>query len=80
MSDRLRIGVIVASTRTTRFAEPVAAWVRQRLEARGDLDLDLIDIREVALPYYDLPTPPAGSTPTRPNAAWVGASTPPTGT
>jgi NAD(P)H-dependent FMN reductase len=58
-TDRLRIALIVASTRTTRFADPVAAWVRESLEARGDLDLDLIDVREVALPYYDLPTPPA---------------------
>ena len=58
-TDRLRIALIVASTRTTRFADPVAAWVRESLEARGNLDLDLIDVRDVALPYYDLPTPPA---------------------
>lgn len=58
-TDRTRIAVIVASTRTTRFADPVAAWVQQSLEARGDVDLDVIDIRNVALPAYDLPTPPA---------------------
>jgi NAD(P)H-dependent FMN reductase len=57
--DRPHIAVIIASTRTPRFADPIAAWAREALEARGDLDLDTIDVREVALPYYDLPTPPA---------------------
>jgi NAD(P)H-dependent FMN reductase len=57
--ERPHIALIVASTRTTRFADPIAAWVQQTLEERGDLDLDVLDIREVALPTYDLPTPPA---------------------
>ena len=54
-----RIAVIVASTRTTRLADLVAPWVHRRLQARDDLAIDLIDVRDVALPYYDLPTPPA---------------------
>jgi NAD(P)H-dependent FMN reductase len=59
MRDRLRIAIVVASTRTARFADHVAAWVKESLELRGDLQLDVIDVREVALPYYDLPAPPA---------------------
>jgi NAD(P)H-dependent FMN reductase len=51
--ERPHIALIVASTRTTRFADPIAAWVQQTLEERGDLDLDVLDIREVALPTYD---------------------------
>jgi NAD(P)H-dependent FMN reductase len=58
-TERPRVALIIASTRTTRFADPVAAWVQQTLDARGDLELDVIDVREVALPAYDLPTPPA---------------------
>ncbi|MDX6278115.1 MAG: hypothetical protein QOJ72_2243 [Nocardioidaceae bacterium] len=57
--DRPRIALIVASTRTTRFADPVAAWLQRSLQARSDLDVELVDIRDVALPDYDLPTPPA---------------------
>jgi NAD(P)H-dependent FMN reductase len=59
MSGQLRIAMVVASTRTARFADHIAAWVEESLETRGDLELDLIDVREVALPYYDLPSPPA---------------------
>jgi NAD(P)H-dependent FMN reductase len=59
MSDQLRIAMVVASTRTVRFADHIAAWVEESLETRGDLELDVIDVREIALPYYDLPVPPA---------------------
>jgi NAD(P)H-dependent FMN reductase len=54
-----RIAVIVASTRTTRLADLVVPWVHGRLQARDDLAIDLVDVRDVALPYYDLPIPPA---------------------
>lgn len=54
-----RIALVVASTRTTRLADLVVPWVRQQLDARKDLDLRLIDVREVTLPFYDLPVPPA---------------------
>lgn len=54
-----RIAVLVASTRTTRLADLVVPWVRSQLEARDDLGIDLIDVRDVVLPYYDLPTAPA---------------------
>src|SRR5947209_18137876 len=53
------IALIIASTRTARFADLIAPWVRERLEQRGDLALSIIDVREVTLPFYDLPLPPA---------------------
>ncbi len=58
-STRLRIALIIASTRTTRFADHIAPWVGDRLRSRPEIELDVIDVRDVALPYYDLPTPPA---------------------
>jgi NAD(P)H-dependent FMN reductase len=53
------VAVVVASTRSNRFADHIARWVEDELHERVDLDVDLIDIREVALPPYDLPKPPA---------------------
>lgn len=55
------IALIVASTRTTRFADFVVPWILQRLQQRDDLVIDLIDIRTVSLPFYDLPIPPASA-------------------
>ena len=51
-----RIAVLVASTRTNRFADHPLAWVLPKLD---DFKVDLIDLRDVTLPFYDLPTPPA---------------------
>ncbi len=58
-ADRPLIGVIIASNRAERFADHVIGWLTQQLTIRADLDIDLIDVREVALPFYDLPVPPA---------------------
>lgn len=58
-STRLRIALIIASTRTTRFADLIVPWVDHQLRSRQEIELDVIDVRDVALPYYDLPTPPA---------------------
>jgi NAD(P)H-dependent FMN reductase len=57
--DNPRVAMIVASTRSVRFADHIAAWVQESLAERGDLELDVIDVRETALPDYDLPAPPA---------------------
>ena len=53
------IAIIVASTRTARFADIPLAWVLERAALRSDLTFDVIDLREHQLPYYDLPVPPA---------------------
>ncbi|WP_030914282.1 NADPH-dependent FMN reductase [Streptosporangium amethystogenes] len=48
--DRLRVAVIVGSTRRGRFGPTVAAWFVARARRRADLEVDLIDLAEVALP------------------------------
>ncbi len=54
-----RIGVIVASTRTVRFADHPLAWLTATLAERNDLEFTVIDVREHPLPFYDLPKAPA---------------------
>jgi NAD(P)H-dependent FMN reductase len=51
----MRIAVITGSTRDGRFSEKVAAWVTTRL--RDSVDLDLIDLRDIPLPFFDGPPP-----------------------
>ncbi|GIH23275.1 putative reductase [Acrocarpospora phusangensis] len=50
MTDKLRFAIIIASTRTGRFGPTVAGWVLSRAWRRADLELDLIDLAETALP------------------------------
>jgi len=47
------IEIIVASTRENRFSERAAAWAHQRLADRGDMQVDLLDLRDHPLPFFD---------------------------
>jgi NAD(P)H-dependent FMN reductase len=51
------IQVIISSTRKGRFADRVANWVVEHLKAREDFTVDLLDLREHQLPFFDQPPP-----------------------
>ncbi len=53
MSSKPRIAVIVGSTRPTRFADAPAQWILKQAQARGDMDVELIDLRDHPLPFFD---------------------------
>jgi NAD(P)H-dependent FMN reductase len=42
----LLVQVILASTRGGRFSERAGRWVLERLETRGDMEIELIDLRD----------------------------------
>lgn len=60
---KLRLAVIVGSTRNGRFGPTVATWFATRAAKRADLEVDLIDLAEADLPTTlgdaDEPTPAA---------------------
>ncbi|HEU4946522.1 MAG TPA: NAD(P)H-dependent oxidoreductase [Kribbella sp.] len=47
---KLRLAVIVGSTRKGRFGPTVAQWIAARAGKRADLDVDLIDLADTDLP------------------------------
>ena len=47
------VQVITGTTRSGRFSERVAAWVMPRLAARGDFDVELVDLRDHDLQMFD---------------------------
>src|SRR5436190_11529184 len=47
------VDVITGTTREGRFSERVASWVVHRLSAREDFEVELIDLREHPLPFFD---------------------------
>ena len=53
MSSKPKIAVIIGSTRPTRFADIPAQWILKQAQARGDLDVALVDLREHPLPFFD---------------------------
>jgi NAD(P)H-dependent FMN reductase len=59
MPNPLDIHIIVGSVREGRMALPVARWVAEQMAARDDLNGELIDLREWALPFFAHARPPA---------------------
>jgi NAD(P)H-dependent FMN reductase len=59
----LRLVVVIASRREGRFGPTVANWFVEQVRGRGDLDLDVLDLAEAALPDqlggYGTPAPAA---------------------
>ena len=53
----LNAALIVGSTRPNRFADAVAKWVIEGAKARNDLHLDVLDLRDHPLPFFNEPAP-----------------------
>lgn len=52
------IQVILGSTRQGRAGARVARWFMGHADARTDLDVELVDLRDWPLPFFDQPMPP----------------------
>lgn len=52
MDSKPRIAVIVGSTRPTRFADAPAQWILKQAQARGDMEVELVDLRDHPLPFF----------------------------
>jgi NAD(P)H-dependent FMN reductase len=57
--SKLKIAIILGSTRPGRNGKPVADWVFDKAQARLGADYDLIDLRDHHLPAIDEPIPPS---------------------
>lgn len=57
MTD-LRLGIVLASTRTGRFADRPAAWFAEIAGRRTDAHFELVDLRDYPLPFFDEPKSP----------------------
>lgn len=54
-----RIGVIIGSTRSARFGDKPAEWIAERARALGAFEVELIDLRDFELPFFDEQGSPA---------------------
>lgn len=57
MTDKLKIAIIPSTTRQGRFADKPMAWIKAMMEARGDMAVDVLDLRDHPLPFFDEPAP-----------------------
>jgi NAD(P)H-dependent FMN reductase len=50
-----RIAIIISTTRATRFGDRPATWIHDIAAARGDMDVEIVDLRDYPLPFFDEP-------------------------
>jgi NAD(P)H-dependent FMN reductase len=53
VSAKPKIAVIIGSTRPTRFADKPAQWILKQAQARADIEVELVDLRDHPLPFFD---------------------------
>lgn len=49
----LKIAVVISSTRETRFADKPASWIFDLASKRDDMEVELVDIRDFDLPFFN---------------------------
>lgn len=68
MTKNPHIGIVIGSTREGRFSERAAAWFHRIAARRSDLSVEIIDLRDYPLPFFDEPASPAWVPPKDPVA------------
>ena len=48
-----KIGIIVGSTRAARFGDRPAQWIADAAKAHGDFDVEIVDLRDYPMPFFD---------------------------
>lgn len=51
--SKLKIAVIISSTRPTRFGEIPAKWILEKANQRPEIQAEIVDIRDFDLPFFD---------------------------
>lgn len=67
----MRIMIIIGSVRPGRVGLPIARWVESRASERDGVEVDVVDLVELALPFMDEPSHPRLQQYTQPHTiAW----------
>src|SRR5712692_4712419 len=53
-----RIGIVISTTREGRFGDKPATWIRDLAAARGDLAVEIVDLRDYPMRFFDEPASP----------------------
>ncbi|MDB5614430.1 MAG: reductase [Devosia sp.] len=50
---KLKIAIVIGSTRPTRFADLPAQWILAKANERAEIDAEIVDVRDFDLPLFD---------------------------
>ena len=71
MTTLPKIGLILSTTRATRFADRPAAWLMEIAGRRADAEFEIVDLRDYPMPFFEEDRSPAWTPPANEAArAW----------
>ena len=50
---KVNIGIIISTTRAARFADKPANWIKDIASQRDDLSVEVLDLRDYPMPFFD---------------------------
>ncbi len=62
MSDKIKVKIILGSTRSGRFGEKPARWLLEQAKAEGSFEAELLDLRDYPMPFFDDSVSPSRNT------------------
>ena len=51
--DKLKVKIILGSTRQGRFSDKVGAWMLGEAKKRADIDAEVLDLRDYPMPFFN---------------------------
>ena len=57
MNNKIKVGIIIGSTRQGRFSEHSAKWVENILKTKEEIEVEVLDLKKYNLPFFDGPSP-----------------------
>ena len=51
--SKLKIAIVISTTRATRFGHKPAEWVKSIAAERSDMAVEILDLRDYPMPFFD---------------------------
>ena len=51
--SKLKIAIVVSTTRASRYGHKPAQWVKDIAAGRDDMELEIVDLRDFPMPFFD---------------------------
>ncbi|MDE1848346.1 MAG: NAD(P)H-dependent oxidoreductase, partial [Candidatus Micrarchaeota archaeon] len=59
MDEKIKIKIILGTIRQGRFGERPANWIYDQIKSWEGVDVELVDLKDYPMPFFDAPTSPA---------------------
>jgi NAD(P)H-dependent FMN reductase len=50
---KVKIGIIISTTRAARFGDKPAQWIKDIASQRDDMSVEILDLRDYPMPFFD---------------------------